>query len=130
MTLLDDLAAIEKRIAEASPGPWPNHGHDTLLIEQPSGNGILTGYEHSIEESDCEFIAHARTDLPALVEMVRLLSDLNTHEYLGAADHEQQLERLWAEANTRAQDNAPEIRLEREQSLDARAAKPIGKAGA
>ena len=64
-----DLAAIKARCAAATPGPWRLSrseeiicGDDMYLID---GGGIAP--------SDAEFIAAARTDVPALVaEVVRL----------------------------------------------------------
>lgn len=74
-----DLAAVERRAAAATEGPW-------LTYAGTDGNGNSTRgvtYERNQDEAvfedrwcgpaDAEFIAHARTDVPALVARVREL---------------------------------------------------------
>lgn len=74
----DDLTAIRERANQATPGPWIN-GHNTA--ERHSGvtsNG--DGYEGArIAEvpssaPDAVFIAHAREDIPALLDYVDTLT--------------------------------------------------------
>lgn len=71
MSATDDyLAEVEQREQAATPGPWLPDGLDI--------NGdyfVRTGYTSASDvgftESDAEFIAHARTDVPRLVEALR-----------------------------------------------------------
>jgi hypothetical protein len=74
-----DLEAIEARADAAVPGPWemlgpskysPNEAYIKAPIE------IYTGYEGEMSPADVQFIAHARTDVPALCAEVRRLRGL------------------------------------------------------
>jgi hypothetical protein len=60
----DELQAIEARAIAATPGPW---------VPSESGRGILKPEDASTqhESLDWNFIASARTDVPALVAEVR-----------------------------------------------------------
>lgn len=88
MTAAEYLDAIEARATAATAGPW--HWGDGDMCHM-AGNTIGPEINHvaAYAESpgDAEFIAHARTDVPALVAALRAV--------LGV---EQDLAR-WAEAN-------------------------------
>ena len=83
--IIADLEAIKAREAAATPGPWEVNGspHDRHIatigrhyITTPNKEGRSA---HNDEEA--AFIAHAREDLPALLEAVeRLLSMLRDAE--------------------------------------------------
>ena len=64
------LDAIEQRAHAATEGPWEASAHRTghYLVICPDC-GVRGGYERA----DAEFIAHARSDVPALVAEVRRL---------------------------------------------------------
>lgn len=78
-----DLQAIEQRAASATPGPWewehgPNGMPYNLQVEVAFGGvrvhpwvllKTVTGWEPTMATAD--FIAHARTDVPALIEAMR-----------------------------------------------------------
>lgn len=75
----DELAAIEARAAAATPGPWWQKSHET-----PTGDGVelsrlLCYFEDEGDprfwtwSTDGVFVAHARTDVPALLAEVRRL---------------------------------------------------------
>jgi predicted oxidoreductase len=87
-----ELDAIERRAASASPGPWTSfiEGRDHL-----SGDTFIRiGGEHddtpdmyvsiseagqvskNVPDSDLDFIAHARQDVPRLVAEVRRLQGI------------------------------------------------------
>ncbi|MFI6266134.1 hypothetical protein [Micromonospora sp. NPDC051006] len=83
-----DLDAIEMRAAGATPGPWAtdpdsawrrcHEAHEYVYATDPTdraGIVALTGIkgEHVRNARDAAFIAHARTDVPALVAEVRRL---------------------------------------------------------
>jgi hypothetical protein len=91
---LEELDAIEARANAATPGPWiskhvktvytngevehqvrsrENGKHVAQIRFRASGDGTIGS---DIEDRDVEFIAHARSDVPALVAEVRRLRDL------------------------------------------------------
>jgi hypothetical protein len=77
------LNEVKKRCESATPGPWISHieGRD-----HTSGDSVIVrGINHSEEdlyltggtEADQDFIAHARQDIPILLEEIeRLLKSL------------------------------------------------------
>lgn len=76
----DELTAIEARANAATPGPWTTHvvvhddGYKNMGIEAVAANLTVLGYGGILPTRDeLEFIAHARTDVPALVAEVRRL---------------------------------------------------------
>ena len=92
---MNRLDKIEARANAATEGPWEvngpdrpwatiSHGSDSILhaYEQhhPYCEGCECGDSRSevaLSEEDADFIAHARTDVPALVEALRAV--LNLH---------------------------------------------------
>jgi hypothetical protein len=70
--LLDE---IERRCAAATPGPWKSYveGRDHTAGD----SFIMTGgediYLTGATLADQDFIAHARQDLPALIQEIRAL---------------------------------------------------------
>lgn len=87
MTTLD-LDAIQARADAATEGPWKvtdlsNHGHRGTLwvdIDRPADGSMTVaelteadGVEVIWKTTDAEFIAHARTDIPALIAEVKAL---------------------------------------------------------
>ena len=89
MTLEENLRRIEVLCDAASPGPWRqenDHGEPIVMSDaREPGNIAWAGFiaattydnqsltTRSTQEADAALIAAARTDLPALVEMVRAL---------------------------------------------------------
>ena len=76
---MSDLAAIRKRYEAASPGPWEFtdgfYGWDSGIFpvgcEDKLNQSIFANNGHGNgdpTQADAEFIAHARTDLPDVVE--------------------------------------------------------------
>ena len=103
-----EIDEIERREQAATPGPWrwedwetptTNYGEFTLVappetrylaslvMDSDLGNPIISDEEHSISQDDRGFIAHARTDIPALIATVR-------HERERAEVAERLLERI------------------------------------
>lgn len=84
-----EFAAIEARVAAATEGPWMVDGDDPTVVMKPdkppsTWDGLLvartrggTGADiDSLPEyADAEFIAHSRTDIPALLAAVRERDD-------------------------------------------------------
>lgn len=63
-----DLTAIRARAEAATPGPWT-----TWVDGHNNHSGVCTddgevGISDDVEGADAEFIAHARTDVPALLD--------------------------------------------------------------
>lgn len=84
--ILDDDAVgeIEERAAKASSGPWivTDGQHIDQYAPHPDGNRLLSegSYDancHMFGADDVEFIAHAREDIPALCQTVRVLQAEN-----------------------------------------------------
>lgn len=80
MSRLDEIQA---RLADATPGPWVP-GYDAgWTVEVPEGAEIaaMTDQEAGQGRADADFIAHAREDMPALIEFARRVEAvLDDHE--------------------------------------------------
>ena len=95
-----DLNAIEARAEAATPGPWTARLSDMWEIN--AGSDLVSVVESCWLPDDCEagqhggipdvddarFIAHARTDVPALVAELRAAREVveATAAYLGDED--------------------------------------------
>ena len=77
----DELRAIETRVLAASRGPWKSwiEGRDhtsgsSFIATSESGAAASSAIELTgATDADQDFIAHARQDVPRLVEEVRRL---------------------------------------------------------
>lgn len=97
MSAREELAAIRERVEAATDGPWENDGggeigqHYTCLppyrtivgTEVSCSSYCYGGSTKGVErDADAEFIAHARTDVPRLVEaldaVVKALDEAGT----------------------------------------------------
>lgn len=69
------LAEIQTRAATATEGPWYVEAHQpTLTRRVVSDNHMLDanlGYLGNSNQAEAEFIAHARADVPWLIEQLR-----------------------------------------------------------
>lgn len=79
----EELNIIEARANAATEGPW--RYEDDAVIEVRSGGDAWICQTFSKGEEDFinhkgngEFIAHARTDIPALIAEIRRLKDVAT----------------------------------------------------
>ena len=65
-----ELQAIRERAEAATPGPWKHKKTyiSTITTEPESDDFIVWGDGGVDKETDAEFIAHARTDIPALLD--------------------------------------------------------------
>lgn len=76
-----ELDAIEQRANAATEGPWEASAHDHAAGDVPildrTGHYLVIcpdcGVRGGYERADAEFIAHARSDVPALLAEVRRL---------------------------------------------------------
>lgn len=73
-----DLSAIKARVEAASLGPWQweactEDGMINEVGEVLSAGGMHTEGFVYVSDSDADFIAHARTDVPALLAEVERL---------------------------------------------------------
>ena len=86
-----DLDAIEARVEAATPGPWTARLRDDMWeINDGSGSNFVSIVESCWLPDDCDagqyggipdvddarFIAHARTDVPALVAELRVAREV------------------------------------------------------
>ena len=78
MTLPPGLQAVRERADKATAGPWfADHDQREDGADQVIGNGVTVAFiatpleEH---EDDTDFIAHSRTDVPALLDLVETLA--------------------------------------------------------
>ncbi|MED3650001.1 hypothetical protein [Heyndrickxia sporothermodurans] len=70
MTLNNEqLEAIRKRAEAATEGPWELDEDDFGLWNR-NGRNYIGSIGKSMADSDAEFIAHAREDVPALLSLV------------------------------------------------------------
>ena len=79
MTAADRLAEIEARIEAATEGPWtvlPDSADWDVPILDAAGSFICCSPDDGVRgghlAQDAAFIAHARTDVPWLVEQVKV----------------------------------------------------------
>lgn len=86
MTPADRLAAIRARVEAATPGPWEVHKSDVIRVLPDPTTGEPE--PHLVAQSwpvDASFIAHARTDIPALLAAVeaalRMHSPVPVYEF-------------------------------------------------
>jgi hypothetical protein len=98
MSIILDLDAIEARSAAATDGPWWTDGVGASRVYASGLDDWIT-VAGDLETPDAEFIAHARTDMPALVaEVWRLrgaiqqLAD-NQQSWIDAGRDEQMISR-------------------------------------
>jgi hypothetical protein len=74
-----ELNVIRERAEAATPGPWVNVGSDVAAPRRPTEPFSCYGnYREILDEAngcddDLEFIAHARTDIPALLAEIERL---------------------------------------------------------
>lgn len=71
-----DVEAIKAREAAATKGPWWQGPHYRCDVDSPVGNVRSFAVFTEQAERDAEFIAHARTDIPALLAEINRLRAL------------------------------------------------------
>jgi predicted oxidoreductase len=80
----EELRAIQERCDKASPGPWKawvegrDHVAGSSMIQTSAEDIEMTG----ATTEDYDFIAHARSDVPALLAEVRRLRGLVGGEHV------------------------------------------------
>ena len=72
MTAADRLDEIEARADKAADGPWEKDERWCQIKQRESGAEVVVCFD----DADSEFIAHARTDVPALVAALRSVLDV------------------------------------------------------
>lgn len=73
-SITDYLESVEAREKKATPGPWRWYWDDECFLVDPKATGVLPGIEAHDDlpdRPDSQFIAHARTDIPTLLQLVR-----------------------------------------------------------
>jgi hypothetical protein len=71
----EQLEAIRQRAEHATPGPWKEDDVTGALVSDIGEDVAVFDagpyiYAHDRTEANMEFIAHARTDIPALLEHI------------------------------------------------------------
>jgi hypothetical protein len=75
----EELQAIRERLANATPGPWEafkdnDGGYNTeWLVTTADGYVAICDWGNGTLKSDAQFIAHAPTDIAALIAEVEKL---------------------------------------------------------
>lgn len=76
----EELAAIKARAEAATPGPWKRSDEESgdyyvpgWYVEVPVSTGSQWIASSIDDQPDAAFIAHARTDVPALIAEVEIL---------------------------------------------------------
>ena len=76
----EELTVIEQRANAATPGPWAIYRDETwMVVSIDATNGAVVAPEGDnliLSVTDAEFIAAARTDIPALIAEIRRLEQL------------------------------------------------------
>lgn len=75
----EKLDEIEARADAATEGPWKVDEYEALDVWSPAGlvsSAAPVKTDERKPEADAEFVAHARSDVPALVAEVRRLRSL------------------------------------------------------
>lgn len=90
-----DLDAIRARADAAKQGPWKaittgveNGGHWYVIdaVQSIADIHACDGEDEAYREPDAQFIAHAREDIPALLDFISNLEQLTTHAVERAID--------------------------------------------
>lgn len=73
-----ELKAIRERCDLATSGPWKQDDKDWAMIHPPydicgEDHAPITGFDSVDRKPDATFIAHSRTDIPALLDEVERL---------------------------------------------------------
>ncbi|KKB71735.1 MULTISPECIES: hypothetical protein [Bacillus] len=72
----DQLEAIRKRAEAATEGEWCEGYDHYVLIDNFKGSYQTFGVARCARKEDTEFIAHARQDIPALLDHIAELNQL------------------------------------------------------
>ena len=70
------LAEIEARANAATPGPWEAWDRGIGFEVHVNGEELNSEFRETFRQADAEFIAEARTDVPALLVEVRRLHQI------------------------------------------------------
>lgn len=116
----EDLLAIEERVNRAARGPWVTIGQGVFsfaveVCHCESGENTPSAKEYA--RKDAAFIAHARTDIPALVaEVRRLRGELEKTESAlkGSRCKANVMQFLWNAAEEMRSDDPVEVRLRKD----------------
>jgi hypothetical protein len=101
----EDLKAIAARAAAATEGPWrssdlgPCDGMqiNTMAKKFQDPDWCIVSDGGEMSEENSEFIAHARTDVPALLEEVKRLQDVAYEQRRQVVDRNLEIAELKAE---------------------------------
>lgn len=78
MKVLEDMKARDRKAT--SIGQWETTRSNDVVIYDPNGFGAYRRIAHADCAQNAEFIAHARTDLPAVVAALDAILALHVEE--------------------------------------------------
>lgn len=111
----DDLRAIEERAEMADPGPW-EYNHRGGIVDARGYH--LLSFSQGHRKQNHPLIAHARTDIPALVAEVRRLRARETElveSLRGSRCKANVMQFLWSAAEEEMRSDDPvEVRLRKD----------------
>lgn len=72
-----DVKAIRERAEKATPGPWTIHSWGEItsfdVTQRYVAQAIAINAGYEVAKANADFIAHARTDVPALIDEIERL---------------------------------------------------------
>ena len=74
-----DIPEIKERYEAATEGPWEASEDirtHAMVVFQPENGGLVIHDGECLSDADANFIAHARTDIPALVTALEEAQEL------------------------------------------------------
>lgn len=114
----EELAEIETRAEAATEGPWKTfcpYGNSSRTQRVVTGpRGLVVFDDGNSTDTDARFIAHARTDIPALIAEVRRQADLLDIAETALDNVAMQTGSLGADLDERILDTLAKIREGRE----------------
>ena len=130
-----DIDAIEMRVKAATPGPWTTGADKKWSDVFPPWALVINGTHPLIElesgpqgTADAEFIAHARTDVPALLAKVAELTAERDAALAAVRDALAELEDRTAEARGAREDYEQLRGINAELAAARDAARPVVEA--
>lgn len=107
-----NLDEIKRRCEKATPGPWHDRAGNRIVCQYPE-TGELDSIPATV--ADSHFIAHARTDIPALVAEVERLRKENERLRASQEAHNKELADQEREFQREAREIAAEERWKMQQ---------------
>ncbi len=84
-----ELREIEERVNKATPGPWRRGTYNVwadgerplrFICDTDTADAVRERFLMDQDDANCTFIAHARQDIPSLLETIRELQETRAFE--------------------------------------------------